>query len=746
MEPGLVNIDINLFTTPQATMKIHFKAKVQSTQAVALIIVLAMLVLLSGLIVAFMNTVTTEQGATQAYANSVTARQIADNTTNLVIGQIREATTRYTETATWASQPGAIRVFSGKQSNNKVGMPPENGYQYEYKSGSDDWVYKLYSSEKMRVKGDDFQPDKAGMKEEIEVIKKWATASDTKKFVDLNDPVLSPVNTGDKQYFEPRYPIIDPRAAFKFDEAVPAAGAPGIVEGFAATTKNLLSDAKVVTAAGQRVPSLPMPAQWLYVLRDGSILGPEAIAKLGVAVETNPIVGRTAFWVDDESSKVNLNTASEGTYWDTPVVSTEQDSGNVSSLGAVTSSTLSLGLAAAQPAKGEYQRYGGHPATTCLSPVLGWLWPKVSLSSSPPASGPLATGNPDYLAFKNAMYKISPYTPSHDPKNNFSDGGSLGASDNPDDTRPDGKGTKFVTDPSSNQKLLKLNVVTKHLYANVDEFIFQPDRNTGGASGKGLANDKVTPQALEKVRFFLTANSRAPELNVFNRPRVTFWPVSLRGPKDPPNSTRRTNFDNLFTFTSTIGGKPFNFVRAYARDSLTDINLKENRAMFEYLQWLTGDNNKSIPGFGSKFSDKYFFKNKDGLTERNQILALIYDYMRSVNLVDTGTGKIGINRFISYTPFFGQGQAGYGGVVERSYDWSGQVTPAETGPGNPLGVGLHGLGRFITLSEAALVFTRAGDLTPKLPATTPVVKEQKQMQAVLLFEMVTPMPGFPATF
>ena len=726
-------------------MKMNSNVSRKSTRGVALIIVLAMLVLLSGLIVAFMNTVTTEHGATQAYANSTTARQIADNTTNLVIGQIREATTRYTDSATWASQPGAIRVFSGKQGSNRIPLGNEGTYGYEYKSGTDDWVYKLYSSENMRVKGDDFLPDKAGMKNEIETIKNWAKTPDTKRYVDLNEPVLTPradLSSGDKQVVDPRYPIIDPRASFKSDESANTTGTPGIVEGFAATTKNLFETSKTVTLAGKPVPALPMPAQWLYVLRDGSIMGPEAVAKLGIGLETNPIVGRTAFWVDDESAKVNMNTASEGTYWDTPVVSTEQDSGNVSSAGAVTSTNSSLSLAASQPARGEYQRYSGHPATTCLSPVLGWLWPKVSLASVPPASGPyLETRNPDYVAFKNSMYKISPYTPSGTGVG-AGLGSSMGATDNPDKT------LEFLADGTP-----KINVLTKHLYANVDEFIFQPERNN---AGKGLVNEKLTPQALEKVRFFLTANSRAPELNIFNRPRVTFWPLSLPGPKDPTGTTRRTNFDNLFAFTSTIGGKPFNFVRRYARSSQLDINLQQNADMFEYLQWLTGGvglvgNGRPIPGFGSSFREKYSYATLDGRTERNQILALIYDYMRSVNLVDTGTGKIGTNRFLSYTPFFGQGQAGYGGVVERSYDWSGQVTPSDTvavtsdgGKPQPLGAGLRGLGRFISLSEAALVFTRAGDLTPKDPKANPVVNEQKQMQAVLLFEMVTPMPGYPA--
>ena len=32
----------------------------------------------------------------------------------------------------------------------------------------------------------------------------------------------------------------------------------------------------------------------------------------------NPVVGRAGFWSDDESTKLNINTATEGTFWDTP--------------------------------------------------------------------------------------------------------------------------------------------------------------------------------------------------------------------------------------------------------------------------------------------------------------------------------------------------------------------------------------------------------------------------------------------
>ena len=36
------------------------------------------------------------------------------------------------------------------------------------------------------------------------------------------------------------------------------------------------------------------------------------------AESESPLAGRTAFWSDDEASKLKVNTATEGTFWDTP--------------------------------------------------------------------------------------------------------------------------------------------------------------------------------------------------------------------------------------------------------------------------------------------------------------------------------------------------------------------------------------------------------------------------------------------
>ncbi len=70
----------------------------------------------------------------------------------------------------------------------------------------------------------------------------------------------------------------------------------------------------------------------------------------GEPSKTNPMVGRMAFWADDESCKVNVNTASEPTPWDVPRAAGPED----------------RNYALYQPTKREYQRFPGHPATTAL--------------------------------------------------------------------------------------------------------------------------------------------------------------------------------------------------------------------------------------------------------------------------------------------------------------------------------------------------------------------------------------------
>ena len=696
-----------------------------SQRGVALIIVLAMLVLLSGLLVAFMSTATTERGAAQAASNGERSRQIADSTINLVIGQLRDATSlvdpvtnKPKEKVTWASQPGAIRTYSGTMSSTTRPLPDKAFYN-QYTPGTDDFVYKLYSSDRLKVTS--LQYSSTDLPDEVSVIENWSTKPDS-EFVDLNAPFLNKRLDLDTKGFtvEPHYPIIDPRAKYSANET---SGGTPIVEGFdASVTKDAklkLVDVAGTKSSNESVPYLPLPVKWLYVLQDGSI----GEAKLGT--EKNPIVGRTAFWVDDESCKLNINTASEGTFWDTPSLSAIQESGSVpDDSGNVGGGATILGLAASQPTRGEYQRYSGHPATTCLSPVLGWLWPNLNLSSG---SYPNAPG---YKEFKEAIYQISPFTPFGKPT-------SQGATWNPDVAAKLNAGfyTNVSATAGANNAVPNLDIRTKHLFASVDELMFQPKRTTGGATGTAVTNDKLTPAAVEKVRFFLTATSRAPEVNLFGRPKITLWPISA-------NYDLRTRSDDLFAFASTIAKDPgndekkdkrFYLTRADPTSEVTDINDPQNKSMYNYLKWVTGDAGFVMPSYGSNFLSKYG-------TDRDQILTEIFDYGRTVNLIDTGAPSRAANKFAPVTPrFFKAGtaesdQAGnYTARNTRSYDWSAQVVPLRVGD-------TKGLGRFLTVSEAALLFFRSTD-NGKIAA---VGGNAVAMQAVLVLETATVMPGFPA--
>jgi hypothetical protein len=216
-------------------------------------------------------------------------------------------------------------------------------------------------------------------------------------------------------------------------------------------------------------------------------------------------------------------------------------------------------------------------------------------------------------------------------------------------------------------------------------------------------------------------------LNLFGRPRVTFWPVNT-------NVEQRTGFDDLFAFTSTLYKDPsgnrdndntFYFTRYDGKDNENDYKstppnnpANKNPKIMDYLRLMTGSGPfPTIPGFGGCFLNKYTE------AEREQILQMIFDYCRSVNLVDTSQRQRAGVAFHPYTPFFGQG-SGYDSAVQRSNNWSAQVTPIRINTTN-----YQGLGRFPTVQEVALVFYR---------------QTANSLRAALLLEMTTPMAGYPA--
>ncbi len=710
-------------------------ARPRSKSGVALVLVLSMLVLLSVLLVAFMTSATTETAASKAFSQQMEARQAADAAVNMVMGQVRDATTAAADGATpnaskanvgytWASQPGAIRTF-----------------------GTNNAVYKLYSATKMR------QPEKEFLGE-VETEAGVATTNDSEEllkleehgYVDLNEPILSALpgsDTEDAKY-EPRYPIVSPYGKYTYSQgsggnagrfnlgSTPKEGE-GAIEGFSCAD---IPDRNRRDVDGNEIPLLPMRVKWIYILKDGKFSPVNAEGKIEGASKENPPVARTAFWTDDESSKININTATEGTYWDVPSVSTRQESGDVDSGGKVTPGysvgvpSQTLNLAVAQPAANEYQRYPGHPATTCLSPAVRWLFPGYRISPK------ISEDDPD-VVFKESIYRMAPRVVG-----GF--GGSSGGKQYMGTSMGGMLNTDTGTVPLSTSNVTPISPDKDRLFATVDDYFFRPDR-TGRDQAvrydaytqqknppsplptkQDVVNAQFKPQHVDKLRFFLTANSRSPELNMFGKPRVTIWPINAL-PK------KQTTFDDFFAFCSTLGGKPYYFTRRNPLSATEDFDeplnpKKDNQRIYRYLQYLT---KRTVPWKNTSFVIKYTERNRD------QILTEIFDYIRTVNLVDTSRTKPtsgSVDYGAAYTPFFwsaGPGPNKSQNTMPTPY--SGQVVPIRiTPPGASYET--QGFGRFVTPSEVAIIFTKAPG--------TPAPAGKANLQAVVALEMYTPSIGF----
>jgi uncharacterized protein (TIGR02600 family) len=251
-------------------------------RGIALLIVLGMLVLLSAIVVAFMTSVTTDLSASRGYEGGAQARLLADSAVNLVIAQIKEASTQQDQA--WISQPGLIRTY-------EVG-------------GKAAAAYKLYSSDSMVVQGE-FDPAAA------DDLPKGDWREQVALWTDLNAPAYDATRSA------PAYPILDGNH-MNSDGELALDGKTRDIEGFSIDDygKNKVS----------------MPVKWMYILKDGTLApaseGPsdsdQRSASVDAATSQNPIVARIAFWTDDETAKVNINTASEGTFWDTPVANSQR--------------------------------------------------------------------------------------------------------------------------------------------------------------------------------------------------------------------------------------------------------------------------------------------------------------------------------------------------------------------------------------------------------------------------------------
>jgi uncharacterized protein (TIGR02600 family) len=716
--------------------------KARNTKGLALVMVVSMLALLTVLTIAIFSLAQNERAASDQHSQQEMARGIADTGINLVMSQIWQGTKQDATVGgreLWASQPGAIRKYRA------------NG---GFHSG-----YKLYSSSSMVVAGDEKQMIEDGAPYN------WNTMP--ARFVDLNDPVVRPPVTGTTEptvYF----PIIDPRAYVMGSES--SSTNPN-VEGFWYGTKGLAGGDNIFGVKPASNPDditarLAMPVEWLYLLKDGTVgalnaanefVKPDGTPLRDDEAVLNPIVGRIAFWTDDECAKLNINVASEPTYWTTPTFMHDRD----------------LWWAYYQPTTYEYQRYPGHPATVALSTVF---FPNQDMDIYGKTDG-----SADYqkiIQRKESIYAMAPKV-------------NLGGSK---------VGTvaywKFVDnyqgykDTMYNKYVDLTAAMKERLYASVDELYFAQTMgatntrksnmfvdNSGNESTNSLfsrptekySQDKIS---LERARFFLTAQSRMPEVNMFGTPRVAIWPIADEGgieyeagrkTSGSTGNQYRTGYDQLIAFCSSmgkpgasnIGDKSYFFRRKCAYSDSVDVGLPRNQKLLSYLGSLL---QQQLPG-GASFAQKY-------PNDYQQILVEIFDYIRMTNLYDgflcptretlqqsgslydmnasryappsyaatgeiTADGNIYRNRpttFRTYTyDRASENTTTRGGsldpkserVVERNFPGHGMVVPSRYN-------GYKGFGRFVTLSEVGFQFicTADGD-TDKGSATDYVITGAK---------------------
>lgn len=680
-------------------------------RAIALITVLSVLAIMTIMAVAMLTLSMNETKSANKYADGEKASALADTAVNLVMGQIWDATTQAAGDARtiWASQPGAIREYA-------INGAFQNGY-------------KLYSTDTMVVGGAE-----NAMITDVPA-PEWASLPG--KWVDLNEPIIRP-SVDPTTANDVIFPIIDPRAYVPGqvgDGGMPNAGSLN-VEGF--FYQQTLPGVQAATSPIDANARLPMPVQWLYLLKDGTVgwvtaggggstYQFQSSAAGGQPSEENPIVGRIAFWTDDESCKVNINTAGEPTPWSLPVTFHQRD----------------YQFAMFPPTRFEYQRYPGHPATVALSSVL---FPYADLDTYLRTPGQIA----NIVALKERIYDVMP---------KINNGGSV-AGTIPFWTQADPQYAGAL-------RLQRVDIaqsVNERLYASVDEMIFSQNVSNGfrqsqnskagalplfGLDGRSFVDNGVQNQvipenrAMDRLRFFLTAHSRAPEINIHGGPRVAIWPIAdeVLGP------AWRTGYDNVISFCSSLGGPGNSYIfRRQDADSMTvDASLTRNQQVLGYLYNLMSRPYPSGGGSTASFVDKF------GSRNAAQILVQIFDYVRSTNLYDGALAPtretlmtndryrfIAANnnnitdhrqRFIkrdqaeSFRRTFTDDRASNRRVLRdddgkirsdevltnTAMPGHGQVVPTRTNIG---GETVQGFGRFMTLSEIGLHFICTADGTP----------------------------------
>ncbi|MES2705756.1 MAG: Verru_Chthon cassette protein A [Verrucomicrobiota bacterium] len=634
-------------------------------RGVAILTVLAVVVLSTGIVISLLNMSRTNLINARGGVEIDGSRRYADMAVQMVLAQLRTATTKDLSPgvpAPWSSQPGGVTVHR--------------------EDGSVGEIYKLYSAEKAVA------AERRELAGDLPV--RWDTQPG--QYVDLNAPLT---NEEGGVFF----PIADPRLA-----------GPEGAEGFDVTTLNAphgtTQPGENKRTGGSR---LPMPVRWIYVLRDGTLGVLEdgnrfaPINGKALPAEANPIVARIAWWADDETNKINVNTASEAAPWDTPRLTTKQDEA----------------LARFQPTHGEYQRYPGHPAGVSLSSVL---FPRQRWTQP---------------GDQRLMNHWEPLTPQ------MAEGlWEMGVGTITGEERTSMGGTR--TPPGLDAPPVYGIDGNWHRYAAPSELIYGADRQMR----KIFREHPEAVTRLQRADFLMTTESRAPETTLFGTPRMSLWPIHqsvVPGEQLPTMVERASAQDSLLALCTTAAGRRYYFQRAKADDGWWDFNNTGLGANIRLFNWMAGLMDRPVPGFvkadlPKSFAEKY---GSGPAGDAQNLMALMFDYIRTTNLADGSIPED--NQFSVICP--GNETMGFG-----------QISPLTTTQGSdPKGRWKEsqlqrprGMGRLQTINGAVLLLTcrtlhtREGKMIGDVHARDAGLLRpgDRLMEAAILFEGFVPGQGW----
>ncbi|SKA99387.1 Verru_Chthon cassette protein A [Prosthecobacter debontii] len=604
-------------------------------QGLALIITLSMLALMMVVMAAFLTLSGEARKESSLVVDQQRARLHAMTAVNVALAQLRQATEQTFPSQTpkpWTSQPGAIRVHN--------------------MDGTLNTLYKLYSSNSMTAT--------ALTQVAADLPDDWKTKPDD--FIDLNEPVRAPDGSLS-------FPIVDPRAWSNDPKSS--------VEGFRyLEEKGALGPSKR-NADQQR---LPMPVRWLYVLQDGTLGTLDTTGRFTApgnkkATRSNPIVGRVAFWVDDETSKVNINTAAEGSFWDTPRADTSQE----------------RALAQTLPSRLEYMRQPGHPAGVCLSSVLLPHRRQSPMQFPVPNSSSMEEMN---LRDARNLWRLGRLTIAE--RDTSTSVGGTTATDWP---------ALWGQAPTESVRQSRYSSVDELLFDHVDANRF-PGLWEGNSDEDASTQRRLSPffkdhpesiSLLKKSPFFLTARSAGPETTLFGTPRISMWPMHAQtltngNALGSPDTSRDTVFNHKMALSTYIKNRPYFVQRSEPGNGIMDFRGHmggANRVLLEHLRSLTS---RAVPGFERPSQGYSTFLAKYG-DDRDAILIEMMDYVRSANFAEHQLADI--MQFSVLCP--GVEHEGFGQVSPMIL--SPSITPAAS-TNYP-----QGFGRSLTISEVALIIT-----------------------------------------